>query len=494
MMVAGGLLVAGCSTLPQSNDALRLDRDDEARQETSSWESIAPLSVVPITGEPVLRMAAGLPAEIGRKEINIEAATNVSMAGFMAILNAAGFPALVSEAGLQDTTVWLPLYRGPLSGLLDSVGQATGVAFEWRGGAIVAAASAGYVAHLPQDKKLIAQVSKEITSLGATDVVASPSSGSVNFRADAARAAPIREYLSRTLDNAAMVGLQVAVITVALDRNVKTGIDWGNLQALVGANAFELARDAVTGANAGIGNTGNTGLAPGGLANGTGGYGTPGSVPNVVVAPPSGEAIGLSGQGVAFRVERGSFSINSFISLLSSYGNSRAAQNLILRTLSGNPVKIRSGESVPYISGVSLGALGNSTLSTNSIMGTTSVEKAETGLTLKIEPRYDYRANLVTLSVKIKLSSILRFIELSAGNQIGTLSQPDIQEQEFNNVARVRAGDTLILGGLVFDQTVDSRSTLAGLESVPIGSKDSKVVKSALIIVLRPTVTAYAYR
>lgn len=85
------------------------------------------------------------------------------------------------------------------------------------------------------------------------------------------------------------------------------------------------------------------------------------------------------------------------------------------------------------------------------------------------------------------------FVTLSAGAQVGSLTQPQIQQQSFNNIARVMAGETVVLGGLVYDSVSDSRETLAGLEKAPIGSRDAKVRKNALLIVVRPSITAFQF-
>jgi type II secretory pathway component GspD/PulD (secretin) len=174
--------------------------------------------------------------------------------------------------------------------------------------------------------------------------------------------------------------------------------------------------------------------------------------------------------------------------MLSTYGESRTVQNLTLKTLSGVPVELRSGESIPYVDNVSLNVNYNS--STSGAKTTT----VDTGFDINITPFYDAEDNLVTVELDLEMKSLVGFKELSAGDQLGTLTRPQVQDQSIKNIARMEAGETALIGGLVYESASDNRTGLAGFEHVPIGSKAKRNNYNALFILMRPTVVVYGPR
>jgi type II secretory pathway component GspD/PulD (secretin) len=95
------------------------------------------------------------------------------------------------------------------------------------------------------------------------------------------------------------------------------------------------------------------------------------------------------------------------------------------------------------------------------------------------------------LSLNLTLETLIGFRELSAGNQLGTIERPETQDQEFNSTVRLQAGETALVGGLIYESFSDSRTSIQGLEKYPVGSQNTTVTKNAMFILLRPTVTVY---
>lgn len=477
LAIATALLGTGCATVPQT-----LEKIDAAAQVTGvqeGWEAVPSRINVPVGRNSVIQSSLPVPEAIRSRRIELGTMMHSTVGDLATLLNVAGIQTMLdaSDEKLADRKIFLPEYKGSAGRLMSALEHANDIAFEWRGDVVVISPGMRYMVSLPQNDDVIKRVEAEIKALGATDIVGSLGSAMVSFRASPARLSMIQETIDRSIKNAAMVGLQVAVITVGLDRNVKTGIDWGKLQMTFGsiANPAQLLSDAVTGATS----------APITVSP-DGGVEIPTSSYNQAA---TGVAARLAGQNVMFGVREGHFSLQGLVNALSSYGDTRTTQNLLLRTLSGNAIKIRSGESVPYVSGVSVSSTNNS----DSLLGSAEVSKAETGITLEIDPSYDSRMDVVGMKIDIELSSNLGFVNLSAGTQVGSLTQPNIQEQSFNNFARIKAGETVVLGGIVYDSVTDNRNTLAGLERLKIGSKDEVFKRSALLVVIRPSVTTYDF-
>src|SRR3546814_6259761 len=69
-------------------------------------------------------------------------------------------------------------------------------------------------------------------------------------------------------------------------------------------------------------------------------------------------------------------------------------------SLAGTSVNWRSGETIPYVSGVSattsgLGGIGNGGNGLNGAIGSAQTEKLETGLTLNLAPNFEANGGLV---------------------------------------------------------------------------------------------------
>jgi hypothetical protein len=182
--------------------------------------------------------------------------------------------------------------------------------------------------------------------------------------------------------------------------------------------------------------------------------------------------------------------MTGLINTLRTYGEARTSQNVVLRTLPGTEVKIRSGNSVPYVSGISSSIGSDSGSSTTSNV---DIDTVETGLTMTMLPNLDAKSGIVTMAVEMELKSLLGFIEVSGGNDAGTFSQPNTQEQSFNDIARLSLGDTVVLGGVTFDSINDARTSMAGLEKLPVGNQKDSHKREALFIVIRPTAVMYKF-
>jgi type II secretory pathway component GspD/PulD (secretin) len=130
-------------------------------------------------------------------------------------------------------------------------------------------------------------------------------------------------------------------------------------------------------------------------------------------------------------------------------------------------------------------------------MGSTQTDKVQTGLTLKTTPHFDADAELVTLDVNLELKSILQFVELKAGDQIGSITQPMTQDQSLTDIVRIQAGKTVVIGGLQYDSETKSNTEPAFLREegeksgMSFGQRGNQVQRNALFIIIRPSVTVY---
>lgn len=500
--LACAMLATGCTTLPTSPRSIKAVVAHAQDEVTRDWNVTPALRVRNLDAPAVEMESAPIPEAIAKRPVDLTLTSTATVSDLAIVLTSVGVPTIPASSEVGDKKIAVPQYRGTFGGLLPLLRGLQGLSFSWHEGALVVGTGTAMSASLPPAKDVVDAVSKDLKNLGASNIVSSLDASEVSFDVPSSQTWRVKHYLQRVVGNAATIGLQVAVITVSLDREKTTGLDWSRLQLTLGQSGLMQSPGGGSGSggnglprtgdggNQGAGNNngngngsgnGNSGGRNTGNSNGQDGSGDQ--------PLPFGVAGGLLGGSFGLVANRSHFNMQALFSLLSTYGETRTTQNLVLRTLSGGKVKIRSGASVPYVSSVSATIAGQS----GSVFGGTQTETVDTGLTLTIEPRYDSTTGRVAMDVDLQLKSILGFLQLNAGQQVGSMSRPEVQDQSLTTVARAAAGQTVVLGGILYDQLTDNRNTLAGLENAKVGHQDKKVQRNALFVVIRPTVTTYQF-
>lgn len=422
-------------------------------------------------------------------------------------------------------------YEGTLGNFLDSLRTAMGVVVFHENGLIYISDREQYSVVVPQNEEMLDSLSKELKDLGADDIVGSVRGGRIVYSASAAvQRDVIAPYLDRYSRNMALVTIQTALVSVSITDDSSTGFDWNKLKvafdsrnsklsaltsgtSTTATTASGLVNPATGLATTGLGATGlATGLGTTGLGTGLGtaagsaassGIGLttvdPGRVMDLTKDGLVVSSTSLGRLGGAF----GATSITGAIDFLSNFGSTKVDQNVQMKTLSGTEVKLRSGQQVPYVRGVQLSGAGYGNGYGNQYgggLGSSLTDKVETGLTMEVTPYYDADAEVVTMEVDVKLKEILSFVELNAGNQIGTFTQPLTQDQELTDIVRIQAGRTVVIGGLQSDSETftgveptalrNATASRAGGSGV-FGNRSQKVKRNALFIILRPAVTVF---
>jgi hypothetical protein len=340
----------------------------------------------------------------------------------------------------------------------------TGNIAVWYDGGLVVGDVRRYSVSVMQNKDIVQSIVNELIRLGAKDVMGSVGAGQVSYSAPPRTNGEIIEpYLRRLQGNLSEVTLQVALVTVSMTHSAEAGFDWSSLNFGYGSNITSGTTDA----------TGTDGTATGTankLANGVF------TLNNNAFNANLGDVLG-TGKIV---------SVAGAIKFLSRLGNTSVAQNVEMHTVSGSPVILRSGESIPYVQNVGstlTGGFGGGAL------GSSQTASIGTGLTLNVDPRYDSTSGIVTMDVGLKLVDLVEFVQLNAGAQLGTLTQPRTREQGINSILRLEAGQTAILGGIRRDLTSDNRT--GPLDAFAIGSRNRSREVFWLFAIVRPIVTVY---
>lgn len=474
------LYLVGCSGI---NIPKEYNKPDEQyvydQQKNSSWSQNAPITLRQTNVGDKIKRKNGIPSSIYNKKINISMDGEISIKDLMVgISKKTGIPTIISNDDVGDKGVIVPEFSGRLGDLLSSIEKTKNVSFAWASGVLVLESDSQYIVSLPQDKDLLNDVAKELAKLGAKEIQSSVNAGLISYKSSSGDQDGINEYLERLSKNAALITVQVMIINVKLDKDRKTGFDWSSFQMRLGdVGLYKTETEAINNAN-------NSNSASGNNNNNN----TSSNVGNLANAVTEGTYGSITGNGLGFRALSSAVDITGLFNLLSTYGQTKTTQDTSLKAISGSEVKIVSGQVVPYVSNINVATTGGSY---DGALGGVETSKEETGINLKMFPYYEADTKLVTIKIDLSLKSILAFVKLSAGNQIGSLTQPSTQKQEFNSTVRVPVGDSVILGGITYESVEDNRDSLSEFEEMDIASQKLKVSNNSVFVLLRPTVVIY---
>lgn len=410
--------------------------------------------------------------DLGDRQLDLRFSEGATLKDLVTVLGTVNVPVVVnSEEGMNaalDARLPFTSYQGNLMDLLDILRRANAVISQQQGDFIYLGTLARYSVDLPQDPGIMETISSEISALGGEDVVQSVTSGQLIYKAQPdVHDSLIGPFLERVSNNLAMVTMQVAVVSLALNDSTSQGFDW---------NAFRLGIDTVNG-QAGDGSR----------DGGPPSDGVP-SLGSVIDASSNAFTIGRTAEGSLFG-KAATFTIGSALNFLSTFGDTQITQNVELRTVSGQEVVLRSGQEVPFVSGVT------NTRDDGATTGSVETETIQTGLTLTMRPFFDSATGLVTLNLNLEQRQILQFVELSAGDGIGTITQPLTQDQNLTDLIRTPVGQTIVVGGIQNENTSRTMTQPSVLRETPLAdrlrSENRNVSRNAFFIVARPTVTIF---
>lgn len=496
-IIASILGLSGCTglSIPQDTDL----REKELLQPAiDKFESSEPAIIKRKTKPIKVIQPTDIPQEILNKKIEISLSGEAKIADLPNLLEEFGIYLVATEDVDLDKTIYLNNFKGTVEDLFQIIGSINNLSFNYQRNNIISIdLTSDYVIDIPQNADIISEMETAITPLGAQDIQSSIVGGTIMYKATYLANQKIEKYVTRFSKNASVIGLQVAVMTVQLDKDSEKGFDWSKLNASIGnSNILKSETDTSTGTTGGVTGGAGTGTGTGTAADTSAAdalkgstYGT--SLKNL-------QTLGaFTGTASTLRALNGTFDITAVINYLSTYGQTKTNQSVSMKTLSGKEVTLKSVQTIPYVSGINntSGYGGSSNGSSNGYGGGvssgTETDEIEIGLTLDMTPYYDSDSGIVTVELELELSSLIAFIELSAGNQIGKLTQPQTQEQNFTNFMKLKAGESSIIGGVTYEQVSDNRNSISYLETSKIASQNQKVSKNAVFIMLRPTVTMF---
>jgi len=173
---------------------------------------------------------------------------------------------------------------------------------------------------------------------------------------------------------------------------------------------------------------------------------------------------------------------NTYIDLLKTQGQIKVLANPKVATLNNQRAVIKSTTQLVYFEEQQSG--GTETIATF------SPRFMNTGVILDVIPQIDGNGNII-LSIHPVYSTRDSFVRSPNPNSQGTV--PVISTRETDTIVRVKDGETVIIGGLLYENKYWDESSIPGFGSVPLlgflfKSTTEKTQTNELIIFLTPKI------
>jgi general secretion pathway protein D len=189
--------------------------------------------------------------------------------------------------------------------------------------------------------------------------------------------------------------------------------------------------------------------------------------------------------GANYAVTLPSFTANA----LMNDSTTKIIQNPEVRSVDGQPAKLRIGDRVPVATGSFQAGVGvGSTAGTGFVnpLVNTQFQYIDVGVNVDITPRV-HPNHEVSLKVSVEVSSV------TGQSNIGGIQQPIISQRKLDHEIRLKEGEASILGGLVAKTDTKSLNGWPGVGKVPLlrylFSEDSRNYEDdEILIILTPRI------
>jgi len=302
------------------------------------------------------------------------------------------------------------------------------------------------------------------------DVIVNSVSGTVTINATERQHQLIQQHID-SIVNAMQrqVLIEATIVEVTLSDAYQGGIDWSRLRS-DGAGGFSITQTL-------LGGFSGAAVAAGATA---------GNSLTIGYVNPTTNAGNISGT----------------VKLLQEFGNTRVLSSPKLMALNNQTALLKVVDNIVYFE-----IRAQTTTSTTGPALTTFDTTAKTvavGVVMGVTPQIneDGRVLLTVRPTITRLRPEQRFVNdpnpsLCDTNRLNCIANPvpQVQVREMESVLQVGSGQTVVLGGLMQDDVQRAREQIPGADAAgPFGEflrfRNERVVKTELVIFLRPTVVA----
>jgi MSHA biogenesis protein MshL len=317
-----------------------------------------------------------------------------------------------------------------------------------------------------------ASLNSLVGNSGGRGVVLNPAAGVIVVKATPNELAQVERYLKAIqLSVEKQVMLEAKIIEVALSKDAQAGINWGGFGRVLGdklAGSF-----GVVGAGVTLGTTGN--LGSGDVST------TPGSNLNTT-------ASGRGFYGLALQ----SPNFAALINFLQTQGDVSVLSSPRVATLNNQKAVLKVGSDEMFVTGLST---TTTTAGTNAVSTPTlTLTPFFSGIVLDVTPQIDDQGAVI-LHVHPAISNVAEKTKNIDLGQLGSFRLPLAAStvNESDSIVRIGDGQIVAIGGLMVQQSNNSRSGVPGLQEAPVvgglfRQTSDASTKRELVILIKPTV------
>jgi general secretion pathway protein D len=167
----------------------------------------------------------------------------------------------------------------------------------------------------------------------------------------------------------------------------------------------------------------------------------------------------------------------------------RIIQNPEIRSVDGQPAKLKIGDRIPvatgsFQAGVGVGATGATGI-VNPLVNT-QFTYIDTGVNIEVTPRVHPNRD-VSLKLTVDISSV------TGQSAIGGIQQPIISQRKIEHDIRLKEGEVSILGGMIDRTDTKTLKGWPGLSKIPffryfVSDENKEIQESEILIVLIPRI------
>jgi general secretion pathway protein D len=203
-----------------------------------------------------------------------------------------------------------------------------------------------------------------------------------------------------------------------------------------------------------------------------------GNVGTGVLSTIAGGAISGAAAGFSYTLRNSLGSVRAVLNALADKSLVRVISSPSLMVLDNHMASIVVGNQQPIRTGEITNTAG--------VNPTTSVsyQYKDTGVALSVTPSVN-AGNIVTMQINQAVTDV--------GAIDGATGQRTFLQRQIGSKVAVRSGETLVLGGLIRDNSTTGRSGIPGLQDIPLvgnffGSKTNNSDRTELLVVITPRV------
>jgi MSHA biogenesis protein MshL len=200
----------------------------------------------------------------------------------------------------------------------------------------------------------------------------------------------------------------------------------------------------------------------------------------------------VTGGTASFNLGIGDFTLQAVLNALQSVGEVEVVAKPMTNALNQQKASFNVTRQEQFFTTTRTPVLSSTGVPTGQFSETQSIQTATVGLVFDVLPQIS-SDNIVTISIRPSLTSIASRTTIEGANGVILATLPVTEHRETDTMARVRSGETIMIGGLIQKQTSSTRSGIPVLMRLPIlgrvfSSTKTTERSSELVIFLTPEI------